>query len=194
MSIQASKLTGWDRKTTVHVECGGAGGIRTHEWRFCRPLPWATWVPRQTAKYSKIFGAVREGAAPKDCRFARAGYALRADSALFFCWRQWRGDFGFAQEPRGFFGRRGVDVKAGAPFEAGDFGELGNDFDVPVVVVVDLFADGRSVDHEVVRGAVEDGVEAYEGVLQHAREAGVHGALIVFVRGGVDFGEEPHLE
>jgi hypothetical protein len=27
---------------------GGAGGIRTHEWRFCRPLPWATWVPRQT--------------------------------------------------------------------------------------------------------------------------------------------------
>ena len=26
--------------------CGGAGGIRTHEWRFCRPLPWASWVPR----------------------------------------------------------------------------------------------------------------------------------------------------
>src|SRR5580704_16439039 len=63
MSIQASKLTGWDRKTTVHVECGGAGGIRTHEWRFCRPLPWATWVPRQTAKYSKNFAAARRLAA-----------------------------------------------------------------------------------------------------------------------------------
>src|SRR5215467_4735641 len=35
---------------------GGAGGIRTHEWRFCRPLPWATWVPRRISKYSK-FGA-----------------------------------------------------------------------------------------------------------------------------------------
>src|SRR6267378_4790272 len=32
---------------------GGAGGIRTHEWRFCRPLPWATWVPRRNFKYSK---------------------------------------------------------------------------------------------------------------------------------------------
>jgi hypothetical protein len=32
---------------------GGAGGIRTHEWRFCRPLPWATWVPRRTFKYSE---------------------------------------------------------------------------------------------------------------------------------------------
>jgi hypothetical protein len=32
---------------------GGAGGIRTHEWRFCRPLPWATWVPRRTFEYSK---------------------------------------------------------------------------------------------------------------------------------------------
>src|ERR1700719_185803 len=28
---------------------GGAGGIRTHEWRFCRPLPWASWVPRPTS-------------------------------------------------------------------------------------------------------------------------------------------------
>src|SRR6266702_822351 len=34
-------------------EGGGAGGIRTHEWRFCRPLPWATWVPRRILKYNK---------------------------------------------------------------------------------------------------------------------------------------------
>jgi hypothetical protein len=30
-------------------QCGGAGGIRTHEWRFCRPLPLASWVPRRCA-------------------------------------------------------------------------------------------------------------------------------------------------
>ncbi len=30
---------------------GGAGGIRTHEWRFCRPLPWASWVPRRARQY-----------------------------------------------------------------------------------------------------------------------------------------------
>src|SRR5690348_5578572 len=35
------------------ISFGGAGGIRTHEWRFCRPLPWATWVPRRTFKYSE---------------------------------------------------------------------------------------------------------------------------------------------
>src|SRR5262249_50901371 len=31
---------------TSSANAGGAGGIRTHEWRFCRPLPWASWVPR----------------------------------------------------------------------------------------------------------------------------------------------------
>src|SRR5205085_11070534 len=38
---------------------GGAGGIRTHEWRFCRPLPWATWVPRRITKYSKFACTLR---------------------------------------------------------------------------------------------------------------------------------------
>jgi Phage integrase family len=54
------------QRSTSHIlrlKIGGAGGIRTHEWRFCRPLPWATWVPRQTAKYSKIFGGARKLAA-----------------------------------------------------------------------------------------------------------------------------------
>src|SRR5882757_5810630 len=37
----------------TNEKIGGAGGIRTHEWRFCRPLPWATWVPRRISKYSK---------------------------------------------------------------------------------------------------------------------------------------------
>src|SRR6266705_6817438 len=44
------------RSTNSHIlkrEIGGAGGIRTHEWRFCRPLPWATWVPRRILKYNK---------------------------------------------------------------------------------------------------------------------------------------------
>src|SRR6266566_8427076 len=44
------------QRSNSHIlkrEIGGAGGIRTHEWRFCRPLPWATWVPRRTSKYSK---------------------------------------------------------------------------------------------------------------------------------------------
>src|SRR5712664_735269 len=40
-------------------ELGGAGGIRTHEWRFCRPLPWATWVPRRISKYSKSSKTLR---------------------------------------------------------------------------------------------------------------------------------------
>src|SRR5437879_6450343 len=40
-------------ETKQRANPGGAGGIRTHEWRFCRPLPWATWVPRRIFKYSK---------------------------------------------------------------------------------------------------------------------------------------------
>src|ERR1700751_1485784 len=69
---------------------------------------------------------------------------------LFFCGRQRRGDFGFAQESSGFLGWRWVDVKAGAPFETSNFGQFGYDLDVPVVVIVDFLADGRRVDHEVV--------------------------------------------
>src|SRR5208282_3137194 len=37
----------------ISRKAGGAGGIRTHEWRFCRPLPWATWVPRRNGKYNE---------------------------------------------------------------------------------------------------------------------------------------------
>jgi hypothetical protein len=40
-------------ETKQRAHLGGAGGIRTHEWRFCRPLPWATWVPRRNFKYSE---------------------------------------------------------------------------------------------------------------------------------------------
>ena len=123
-----------------------------------------------------------------------SGRRRRAGYALFFCGRHRRSDFGFAQEAGGFFGRGRVDIKAGTPLKAGNFRELRNDFDVPVVMIVDLFADRRSVDHEVIRRAVEDGVEPHQGVLQHAREARVHGALIVFVGRAVHLGKQPHLE
>src|SRR5579859_8045771 len=101
---------------------------------------------------------------------------------------------GFAEEASGLFGRSGIDVEAGAPLEAGNLGKFGDDLEMPVVVIVNFFADGRSVNHEVVRGAVEDDIETHQRVFQHAREAGVDGALIVFVRGAVNLGEQPHLE
>src|SRR5271163_3291782 len=41
-------------------------------------------------------------------------------------------DLRVADEARGFLGRGGTDIESRAPLEAGDFGELGNDFDVPV--------------------------------------------------------------
>ena len=52
------------------------------------------------------------------------------------------GDNGFAQEPRRFFGRRGVDIHAGAPLEPGDLGKLRHDLEMPVVVVVVGFGQG----------------------------------------------------
>jgi hypothetical protein len=43
--------------------------------RFCRPLPWATWVPRQTTEYNKVLEQVRT----LDRNFERiAGCALRS--------------------------------------------------------------------------------------------------------------------
>ncbi len=63
------------------VKSGGAGGIRTHEWRFCRPLPWATWVPRQTSKYSKIFASARKLAA-RSARTPRYFFAGATGEAI----------------------------------------------------------------------------------------------------------------
>src|SRR5579864_2647862 len=121
-------------------ELGGAGGIRTHEWRFCRPLPWATWVPRRTSKYSKP----STNAAPQ-YPYPQHRNLLLLHLHEYLC---------FAQESCGFLGRRRINVKTGAPFKTGHFRQLGNNFDVPVIVIVNLFTDGRGVNHEIVRGTI----------------------------------------
>jgi hypothetical protein len=51
-------------------------------------------------------------------------------------------DLRFADETGGFLGRRGTDVESGTPLEARDFGELGNDLDMPVVMFAGFLADG----------------------------------------------------
>ena len=45
----------------------------------------------------------------------------------------------FAQKLRRLFRRSGIDVKAGAPFEPGDLGQLGHDLHVPVIGVLGGF-------------------------------------------------------
>src|SRR5262250_1776040 len=96
---------------------GGAGGIRTHEWRFCRPLPWATWVPRRTFEYNKFSTA--------------NSLSGRLRFVLLFR-RNWRCQLRLTQESRGFFRRRWIDVETRSPFESGYFGQLRDDLDVPV--------------------------------------------------------------
>src|SRR4029077_9083086 len=108
---------------------GGAGGIRTHEWRFCRPLPWATWVPRRTSKYSKLAGTLRT---PR--------HRCYCQTLLFF---RNSGELGFPQESRRLFRRSRIDIETRAPLEAGDFRQFRNDLDMPVIVIVSLFADWR---------------------------------------------------
>ena len=56
-----------------------------------------------------------------------------------------------AQEAGGFLGRRGIDVEAGAPLESRDLAEFRHHLDVPVVMVIDLFSERRSVDDKIIR-------------------------------------------
>src|SRR6516162_5187601 len=80
-------------------------------------LSLTTWVPRlNLTSIAKIFAACQA-----NTRILIARMLL---------------DLSFAQETRGFFRRRRVDVKAGAPLKTRHFGQLRNDFDVPVVVIV----------------------------------------------------------
>src|SRR5579883_850286 len=97
--------------------------------------------------------------------------------ALFLC-RHRRCDPRFAQEPRRFLRRRRIDVEARAPFESRHFRQFRNNLHMPVIVIVDLFSDRRSMNHEVVGRPVQHRVDAHQCVLQHARKACVHRALV----------------
>ena len=54
-------------------------------------------------------------------------------------------------------------------------------------MVVDFLTYRRSVYHKIISRAIEHNVEPHERVFQHAGEAGVNGALVVFVGRAVDF-------
>src|SRR5260370_1363222 len=162
------------------MKFGGAGGIRTHEWRFCRPLPWATWVPRRTYKYSKSDRTL-------------LNIPGNVATAILLVFRDHR-NLWFKQESRGPFRRRRIAIKTGAPLEAGHFRQFRNDLDMPVVVIVDCFAYRRRMNHEVERGPVQHLVEAHQRIFQHSCQAGIHGALVILVRGPVRFWQQPHLE
>src|ERR1700739_1346945 len=70
-------------------------------------------------------------------------------------------DLCVADEAGGFLGRSGANIESCAPLEARHPGELWDDFNMPVVVLVDFFADGRRVDHEVVGWPVQHHIEAH---------------------------------
>src|SRR6202008_756273 len=70
-------------------------------------------------------------------------------------------DLRVADEARGFLGRSGANIESCAPLEPRYRGELGDDFNMPVVVLVDFFADGRRGDHEGVGWPVQHHIEAH---------------------------------
>src|SRR5713101_4034880 len=100
----------------------------------------------------------------------------------------------FAQKARGFFRRRWIDVEARAPLEAGDLRELGNNLNVPVIVVVGLFTDRRGMDHQIISGTVQNRVETQQRILHHPRQRRIDGALIVLEGRAVDLRQNPHLK
>src|SRR5271154_1169847 len=200
------------------MRVGGAGGIRTHEWRFCRPLPWATWVPRQTIEYSKslvaegLFTLSFEGPLPGHAVSANlqtAGHQIAANEPhqttqrphflILACTkpllcRDRRSYSRLAQKSRRLFRRRRVDVKACSPLKSSHLRQLRNDLDVPVIVIVDLFPDRRRMNHEVVRRFIQRRVQSHQRVFQHSRQARVNRALIVLIRRSVRLGQQPHFK
>src|SRR2546430_8049892 len=75
----------------------------------------------------------------------------------------------FAQVGGAVLRRQRVDEEAAPPFEARDLGQLGDDLEVPVEVREPRVAEGRGVQHEVVRGLVEQAVHAPQGLAERAR-------------------------
>src|ERR1039458_8119300 len=52
-----------------------------------------------------------------------------------------------------------------APLESRHFGELGNQLDVPVIVLIQFFANRRRVNHQVIRGIIEHRFKAHQNIL-----------------------------
>src|SRR5579864_2886981 len=103
-------------------------------------------------------------------------------------------DLRFADEARGFLGRRGADIKSRAPLEARHFGELGNDLDMPVIMLVRFLANRRSVNHQVVSRPVENHIEARKVVLEHLGKPRIDQALMILERRSVLLRQNPHLK
>src|SRR5439155_16321225 len=71
----------------------------------------------------------------------------------------WASNLCIPQEHGRLFRKDRVNVKARAPFEAGDLGQLGNDLNMPMVKVPRLFMQGRSVENKVKWRRCQDAIE-----------------------------------
>src|SRR5258708_33641427 len=168
VQFETSGRIAWFMGMAETKRFGGAGGIRTHEWRFCRPLPWATWVPRRNFKYSEILS---------ECQGV-PGQSKTENILFLHCWRGSR-NLRFSQEPRRFLPWRGIDVETRPPFVSRYLRQLRDDFNMPVIVIIDLFPDRRSVDHEVVSTQCQHNVEPHQRVFQPSRQTRRHTVLFI---------------
>ncbi len=106
-----------------------------------RPLGYRAEASKYNETYMHLSVAVRNGSVQTLVSHANL-FKNFVDLA-----RRRRHDLGFAYEACGFLWRGGTNVESRTPLEARHFGEFWNDLDMPVVVVVGFFANGRGVNH-----------------------------------------------
>src|SRR3990172_8066787 len=92
------------------------------------------------------------------------------------------------------FGRRRVDVEPGPPFEPGDFGELGHDFDVPVEELGSPGLEGAAVDDVVEGGVLQSQVELAKRAPEYGRQRPDLLLLDHLVRALMTLRDDPGLE
>src|SRR5450755_2372825 len=98
------------------------------------PLGLLGTAPKRHASISKTVKACQ-----RETEFPRSpGCSGRSDRKARLSRHQT--DRGFAEEPGGLLGGRRADIEAGAPLESRHLGELGNNLEMPVVVIVIFIA------------------------------------------------------
>src|SRR5579872_960773 len=85
-------------------------------------------------------------------------------------------------------------MEAGGPFESGDFGELGHDLDMPVVLRHLSLLKRRGVDDEIVGGVLKGLVEFAQCAAKDPGQVLERGGVAVFEMGIVALGQDPGLE
>jgi hypothetical protein len=97
----------------------------------------------------------------------------------------------FPQKPGGLFGQSRVNEKARTPLESSELGKLGDNLEMPVIMLQAPLSKGRRVKSKIIGRKIQDLLQAPQGFRENPSQRFDFVNLTIFVKCGMTFGENP---